>query len=95
MPKSINLTGTTGKKYNLDEISTVDTRTSGTELKVQVWKWSPRLSPSDPHSKPNPPKPELGQIWLSKLLTPEEVDEYIKNESGTDHSQPCIQDNKK
>ena len=99
MPKSINLTGTTGKKYDLDEISTVDTRTSGTELKVQVWLWSPELSPSNPHSKPNPPKPELGQMWLSKLVL-KDSDEYkslvncTTDESFTTrkiHDQPCIQ----
>lgn len=67
MPKSINLTGTAGKKYNLDEMSK-DTREADGELLVQVWKWNPNLPKENPHSQPNPPSPKLGQMWLSKLV---------------------------
>lgn len=67
MPKSINLTGTAGKKYNLDEM-TKDARVSDSELLVQVWKWNPNLPKENPHSKPNPPDLQLGQMWLSKLV---------------------------
>lgn len=66
MPKSINLTGTAGKSYNLDDLQK-NTRTDSSEdLVVQIWEWNPNL-PGD-HGKPNPPSPELGQIWLSKLV---------------------------
>jgi len=68
MPKSINLTGTSGKTYNLDEIKK-DTRTGEGELLVQIWKWNPNLPKENPHSKPNPPSPVLGQMWLSKLVS--------------------------
>lgn len=67
MPKSINLTGTAGKTYNLDKINK-DTRTGEGELLVQVWKWNPNLPKENPHSQPNPPSPVLGQMWLSKLV---------------------------
>lgn len=68
MAKTINLTGTSGKKYDLDQISKTNTRTSTDELVVQVWKWNPNLDSKNPHSKPNPPSPVVGQIWLSKLV---------------------------
>lgn len=81
MAKSINLTGTTGKNYNLDELVNTNTRTNvDSELKVQIWLWSPYLPASNPHSKPNPPKPALGQIWLSKLVTDKEEVEKLKKE---------------
>ena len=77
MPKSINLTGTNKKEYNLDELSSAGTRSSADEaLKVQIWKWPPNLPASDSHSKPNPPNLQLGQIWMSRLMTDEELAEY-------------------
>lgn len=69
MPKkSINLTGTEGQTYNLDDLAQ-DTRTNEEEsLVVQIWYWSPFYKDTNPHSKPNPPKPALGSVWLSKLV---------------------------
>lgn len=67
MPRTINLKGTNGKTYNLDEISTENTRTdSSKELVVEVWYWNPNLKNS--HKSPNPPNPEIGRIWLSQLI---------------------------
>ena len=67
MPKSINLTGTAGQSYDLDDLKK-DTRTGEGELLVQIWKWNPNLPKENPHSQPNPPNPVLGQMWLSKLV---------------------------
>jgi hypothetical protein len=67
MAKSINLTGTAGKTYNLDDLQK-DTRKGEGELLVQIWKWNPNLPKENPHSQPNPPDLKLGQIWLSKLV---------------------------
>ena len=70
MPRSINLTGTSSKSYNLDEIASKNTRTSSNEeLFVQIWYWNPNLDERNPHSKPNPENPVIGQMWLSKLIT--------------------------
>ena len=70
MPKRINLTGTAGKDYNLDELKNTNTRGSSSEaLTVQVWEWNPALPENNPHSKPNPENLVVGQIWLSKLIS--------------------------
>ena len=67
MPKSINLKGTSGKSYNLDELQTQNTRNNPEEaLTVQIWNWHPDLKGD--HSKPNPPNPKIGQMWMSHLL---------------------------
>lgn len=75
MPKSINITGSAGKSYDLEQISTTNTRTdSSEELVVQIWYWNPNGIDSykedtdkyESHKKPNPPEPVIGQIWLSK-----------------------------
>lgn len=75
MPKSINITGTQGTTYDLDKISTENTRVDSTsELIVQIWYWNPNGIDSykddqekyEQHKKPNPPNVQLGQIWLSK-----------------------------
>ena len=72
--KKINLKGTPGQTYNLDEIQKTGTRTDSTRaLTVQVWKWNPNLPESNPHSKPNPTKLVIGQMWLSKLVSEEEA----------------------
>ena len=68
MAKSINLTGSAGKTYNLDDLANKQTRQSTEELLVQVWKWNPNLPETNPHSKPNPPSPVVGQMWLTKLV---------------------------
>lgn len=75
MARTINLTGTSGKKYDLDQLQKSGTRTSSTdELIVQIWNWNPNLDESNPHSKPNPPAPVIGQIWLSKLVKPGSIE---------------------
>ena len=79
MPRSINLTGTASKTYNLDTISTQDTRkSSDEELLVQIWYWNPDLPEGNPHKNPNPEKPVIGQMWLSKLVTKEANPEEFK-----------------
>lgn len=83
MPKSINLTGKSGKTYNLDELKKGG-RTGEGELLVQIWKWNPDLPKSNPHSKPNPPDVVLGQMWLSKLVKKDSEDfvELLSLENG-------------
>ena len=78
MPKSINLTGTSSKTYNLDNLATKNTRKSSDEkLLVQIWYWNAALP--FPHNQSNPDKPEIGQMWLSKLITKEShPDEWSK-----------------
>lgn len=80
MPRSINITGSAGKSYNLDNIATKDTRQSSDEkLLVQIWYWNPNLPEGNPHKNPNPEKPVIGQMWLSKLITEESnPEEYAK-----------------
>lgn len=83
MPKSINLTGTAGKKYNLDDLQNKNTRKSADELIVQIWYWNPDGIDSykndekkfQDHKKPNPPDPVIGQMWLSKLVETSFVEE--------------------
>ena len=71
--RNINLTGTSGKEYDLDKLSTEGTRDdSNSELIVQIWKWNPNAK--DDHKYPNPPDPKLGQIWLSKLVDLSELE---------------------
>lgn len=84
MPKSINLSGTPGKNYDLEQISTKNTRQdSSEELLVQIWYWNPngiesyRMDPEkyNNHKKPNPPSPSIGQIWLSRLVNEDFIEE--------------------
>ena len=73
MPNKINITGTAGKTYNLDEIKDSGSRDNPSEgLVVQVWKWNPNLQ--SPYNSPNPPNPVIGQIWLSKLVKTNSAD---------------------
>lgn len=67
MPHKINITGTAGKNYNLDDIQNIGNRSNSSEgLVVQVWNWNPNLP--EPHNQPNPNDLVIGQIWLSKLV---------------------------
>lgn len=77
MPRSINITGNAGKKYDLEKISTENTRgASSEELLVQIWYWNPdgvemykeNTDEFENHKSPNPPSPAIGQIWLSKWV---------------------------
>lgn len=70
MPNKINLTGTAGHVYDLDEMEAGSQKASRSnssrELVVQVWKWNPNLPA--PHNVANPENPAIGQIWLSKFV---------------------------
>lgn len=69
MPKNINLKGTAGNTYNLDELVISNTRLdSNLELLVQIWEWNPDLAETNEHHFPNPKNPKVGQIWLSKRI---------------------------
>ena len=69
MPKrTINLTGTSGATYDIDEIAK-DSRLNGeTPLLVQVYKYHTGESP-------NPANPAIGQIWISHLVSTEDENE--------------------
>jgi len=85
MPKNINLTGTSGKSYNLDELSQDTRKNSNSELLVQIWQWCPDLPNTNnltkAHQEPNPPSPKVGQIWLSKLVRKFESDGTTETEA--------------
>ena len=75
--KSLNLTGQNGKTYDLEQISAQNTRLdSSMQLVVEIWPWNPE-STNEEHRKPNPPKPEVGRIWLSKLVPLDELNKMI------------------
>lgn len=65
----LNLTGTSGKEYDLDKIESQSRINSDEELVVQVWKWNPNEEKykDKGRNQPNPPNPKVGQLWLSKL----------------------------
>lgn len=57
--KTINLTGTKEKIYDLDDMEAQKRTNSEKELTIQIWEYK--------NGEPaNPPKPAVGQIWLSK-----------------------------
>lgn len=65
--RNINLTGTSGKEYDLDKLSNEGTRDDSTkELIVQIWEWNPNAT--DEHKYPYPPNSEFGQMFLAKLV---------------------------
>lgn len=92
--KTIGITGSTGKTYDLDKLSKENTRgDSSSELLVQIWEWSPELPITNPHHYPNPCKYDetkksivstlqLGQMWMSKLVKKNSA-AYIKLLQGT------------
>ena len=58
---NLNITGTSGRTYNLDQIEG-DNRTNAEKpLVVQVFKYAKGQNP-------NPTNLVVGQIWLSKLV---------------------------
>jgi hypothetical protein len=61
--KTLNLTGTTGTNYDLDQIQAENRMDSSKSLLVQIHEYDPTLGQS-----PNPSNPKLGQIWLSKKV---------------------------
>ena len=67
MPKNINLKGTAGNTYDLDELSRKGTRTSTEEeLVVQIWYWNPLLPAENPHPDLTLKNLKIGQMWLSR-----------------------------
>ena len=60
--KSLNLTGTSGRDYDLDEIEAQNRTNSSEELVIHVHKYKKG-------EDPNPARPQLGQIWISKMVT--------------------------
>lgn len=81
MSKNIIIQGSTDKTYDLDELSSNSRVNSERDLVVQVWEWNANINSKNPHSQPNPPDLEIGQIWLSKWLNPEIVADKEKIES--------------
>jgi hypothetical protein len=64
--KSLNLTGTSGTTYDLDNIAAENRENSSKDLIVQIHEYNPNSA--DPTKRsPNPLKPKIGQIWLSKI----------------------------
>lgn len=63
--KSLNLTGTSGQTYNLDDIAAETRVNSVKKLVVQVHEYNPD-SADEAKRSPNPANPVVGQIWLSK-----------------------------
>lgn len=72
--KKLNITGTSGRTYNLDDLKRETRDDPTSSLVVQIWKWNPNLPEGNKHKKPNPPNPVLGQIWLSKLIETDSAD---------------------
>ena len=58
--KTINITGTTGRTYDLNAIENDSRLNSSSTLLVQVHSYKKGESP-------NPANLQVGQIWLSKL----------------------------
>lgn len=64
--KSLNLTGTAGQTYDLDQIEQ-ETRLNGERpLVIQVHRYNPASPLSEENKNPNPSNLKLGQMWLSK-----------------------------
>jgi hypothetical protein len=61
MAKTLTFTGNENKIYDLEQISTTDTRLSTTELKLHVFEYDDSIG-----EKPVPENTSIGQIWLVK-----------------------------
>ena len=59
--KTINITGTSNRNYDLDAISNDSRLNSNATLLVQVHKYRKG-------ENPNPSNLQIGQIWLSKQI---------------------------
>ncbi len=59
--KTINITGTSDRTYDLDAISDDSRLNSSSTLLVQIHKYKKGESP-------NPSNLQIGQIWLSKQI---------------------------
>ena len=58
MKKTLNLTGQSGKTYDLDALNTESRLDASKKLVVQIHEYSEG-------ENPNPENPSIGQIWLS------------------------------
>ena len=58
---TLNITGTSGRTYSLDEIEADNRTNSAKPLVVQVYKYAKGQDP-------NPSSLQVGQIWLSKQV---------------------------
>lgn len=58
---TLNITGTSGRTYSLDEIEADNRANSAKPLLVQVYKYAKGQDP-------NPSNLAVGQIWLSKQV---------------------------
>jgi hypothetical protein len=67
--RSINLTGTENKVYDLDKIAAEARNNYEKGLIVQIHTYNPE-APLLADRNPNPANPKIGQIWLSKKATP-------------------------
>jgi hypothetical protein len=65
--RSINLTGTEGKVYDLDKIAQEARDNYTKDLVVQIHVYDPN-APLEADRLPNPANPKIGQIWLSKIV---------------------------
>ena len=63
--KTIGITGTPGRSYDLDKIEQDNRLNSNQQLIVQVHKYKAG-------ENPNPPDLKIGQIWISQLVTEDE-----------------------
>jgi hypothetical protein len=64
--KSLNLTGTAGQTYDLDQIEQETRLNAERPLVIQVHKYNPASQLSELNKNPNPSSLKLGQMWLSK-----------------------------
>jgi len=63
--KSLNLTGTSGVNYDLDQISSETRDNKAKPLVVHVHKYNPNSLDASKRNA-NPASLMIGQIWLSK-----------------------------
>lgn len=60
MKKTLDITGTNGRTYDLNDISAEKRSNKDKPLVLQVYAFKAGESP-------NPANPEIGQIWISKM----------------------------
>ena len=66
--RHINANATQGKEYDLDKIAESRRDNASLPLKLQNWYWHPEALAEDDykdHANPDPPNPEIGQVWVS------------------------------
>ena len=60
--EKLQITGTQNKTYDIDELQQENRTNAEKPLVVQVYKYKKG-------ENPNPTNPQIGQIWLSKMIT--------------------------